>query len=454
MTRPVSEPATTGEGLRWTVFAMLMVSGFLSAFVLVGADCFWLVALGDDIRERGSVPSGIPFATAPSGDWPNILVAAELTLSLLNELGQAALPVFQVAVVITALMVIGWSARSSGAADGPTATVMTLVALGSLPALAIVRLQVFSLVPFALLLWLLHSQHRRPTKLIWCLPALVAVWTNFHGAVLLGVSVAGAYLLFSRLRERTSETLLVGPASLVALVVTPERLRTVDYYRGVMDNEAAAQASGLWARPSLSAPFDVVMFFAAAVLLVLVLRRRLPVWEYVIILGLGGATVMASRNGVWLLMALAVPAALSMTRHSSRAAPAPPRFAGAAALAVLVPLVLVPFRGSAVLPDEPAEVRALAEKTRDRVVLAPEPLAESLALVGVRLWVLDPIDAFGAEDQRTYLAFLDDGDVEEALPHVEAVIVAEGSDQARSMEIVQDFTLDSTHGEWLVYLRG
>ena len=113
------------------------------------------------------------------------------------------------------------------------------------------------------------------------------------------------------------ETVLVGVATLAALLVTPVGLRTIPYYLGVFDNEAAKRATGLWARPSLSNPFDVMMILAAVVLLVAIVRRPPRLWECVALAGLTVGTLMAARHGVWLLMAAAAPAAVALTQDAT-----------------------------------------------------------------------------------------------------------------------------------------
>src|SRR5688572_18644221 len=50
-----------------------------SALGAIGADSRWLAALGREILELGQVPDGVPFASAPSSDWPNVLVLAEVS---------------------------------------------------------------------------------------------------------------------------------------------------------------------------------------------------------------------------------------------------------------------------------------------------------------------------------------------------------------------------------------
>ncbi|HWJ83395.1 MAG TPA: hypothetical protein VNS55_14245 [Nocardioides sp.] len=448
-------------GYRWTLAAILLVSAFVAHFVTIGADCLWLVTLGDHVRAHG-IPDGLPFAAATTDGWPNAVVAAELVLSWVHELGLPGLAVLQVLASGAAMVVLALGARAEGASDAATARVLAVFAVGSVTALAIVRLQLFSLVPFAALLWLLRSQHRRPTRAIWLLPALVAAWTNLHGAVLLGVATAGAYLLFSRLRQRPAETVGVGALTLVALLATPAGLRTAAYYAGVFGNEAARRGTGLWARPSLERPFDVALALAALVLVVLAARHRLPAWEWVVLAGLTVATVSAARNGVWLTMWAVAPAARpALTALTARTSPAG---AGAvarrgaawfAALALsattVLAVALVVPRGDGVARDDPDVVRVLAADVGDRVVLAPEPLAEALALEGATVWVADPVDAFEPDAQSAYLDFVDDGDPSAALPHVQAVVVETGSEAADRLAGLAGVRKVGEHGPWSVY---
>lgn len=437
---------------------MVAVAAFVAYFIRVGADCYWIVALGDHIIDEGQVPRGLPFAAAPTEDWPNAVVLAELIMSLVHRLGPLALPLLQLAVDVIALYLVAVGARRLGASDRSSALVVLAVALGSLGSLGIVRLQVFSLVPFALLLLLLRSEAAQPSRRIWALPLLVAVWTNFHGAVLLGVAVAGAYLLFSRLRIRTGETLAVGASTLVAVLATPVGWRTAVYYQGVLENEAAQRSEGLWAAPSLSNPFDVMMGLAALVLLALALRRRLPPWEYVALLGLTVGTAMAARHGVWLLMAASGPAAvaLSSRRGRSETSASPSRLREALQVLIAVGVcgaVLVP-RGDSVLPADPDLVEAVVEAAGDRVVLAPEPLVESLALEGAVVWVADPIDAFDHDVQIAYLDFLDgEGRAADAVAEADLVVVAEGSDAADLMSGQPGFRVSELPENYELYVR-
>ena len=137
-------------------------------------------------------------------------------------------------------------ARRRGASDLATSLVLALRRpRWRRRTFAVVRLQTFSLIPFALTLLLVRAQHRKPGRAMWWAPVLVAVWGNLHGSVLLGVCVIGAYLLFSRLARRpASRRWRSDVATLAALFVNPATWRTAEYYIGVLQNEAAAQRRG------------------------------------------------------------------------------------------------------------------------------------------------------------------------------------------------------------------
>lgn len=402
-----SRVARWGGDWRWTTVACVLSLAVLGQFVRVGGDWDWLVAMGDHIRATGGIPDSVPFAAADTSGWSNVPVLAELVASVMSDAGPRTVVFFHLAMVAAALAVLAATARTRGAGDVVVAIALGAVVVGGLSALGIIRAQTYSLLPFALLLAFVVRQARRPDRGIWWAVPLIAVWGNLHGAALLGTCVLGAYLVMGRLRKRPAETVAVGLASLVALCATPQGWRTPHYYATVFDNVAAQRAEGLWARPSLGAPFDVLMLGAALALLVVVLRTRRPLWEYVAVAGLVVVTASAARHGVWLLFLLA---ALAVGRGGPSTETRPRGWAPAiliASLATMVAVTLAGLRGDDVLGASPDEVAALGELADGGVVLAPAPLAESLAAAGVRLWAGNPLDAFRHDDQAVYLDFLE-----------------------------------------------
>ena len=95
----------------------------------------------------------------------------------------------------------------------------------------------------------------------------------------------------------------------IAMCATPAVAKTPHYYAAVMTSEAAKRGYGLWAPLSLRAGFDVVLIAVALPLLVAFIWARPRAWELAAAAGLAGLTVHAGRDGVWLLLFLAPPAA-------------------------------------------------------------------------------------------------------------------------------------------------
>lgn len=443
----------------WGAVCVSLLTGavLLSLLTVVGADLMWLVALGDDVRRTGALPDRVPFAAAPSDGWPPVLLAAEITLSVVHELGLGGLLIWHYLTVLGALVILAVDVRRRGATDLAASIVLGALLFGGVATFAVVRLQTFSLIFFALTLLLVREQHRNPGRVMWWAPVLVAVWGNLHGSVLLGVCVIGAYLVFSRLPRRPGETVALGLLTLAGLFATPATWRTADYYVGVLQNEAAAQGEGLWAAPAIGEPFDLMMIVAAVVLGGLALRRKLPLWEYVVLAGLTIATIIAARNGIWLLLFLAAPSAVGRLRPNSEpvALGMPPTRAVAAVLALLLATVgVLVYRSRAMSEDSDVLAAEVTRAAPGRVVLAPEPAVESLAVHGVRVWLSNPIDAFSKDDQRAYLDFMSGRPgMMRAVNESEAVVVSAGSPPDGVMAELADFEVYELAAPWLIYVR-
>lgn len=375
----------------------------ISSTATLGADARWLSALGRRIVHDGAIPTSIPYASAPSPHWHDVPALAELIFYGIDHgLGERGLLLAQVAAVLVAVGILGAETRRVGAGDGAILSLVLLVIVAGFPSFAVIRVQLFSLALFPLLIALLRRESARPSRRIWlCIP-LVAIWSNLHGAVLVGIAVAAAYLLLERIRTEPLTAIVVLTASLAALCATPSLLRTVDYYRGVLSNEAARRGTGLWAPMSLTKPFDVVMILGALVLLALAVRARPPLWEIVAILALAALTLKTSRSGVWLLLFVAVPAATGLGRrlHGLTRVALP---IWGAVLAIAVAAVVRGPLSTGADSRLIHEALLLADGTP---ILAEDVLAEQVAVSGGKIWLGNPLDAFRRSDQAVYLDWL------------------------------------------------
>src|SRR5204862_3899217 len=141
---------------------------------------------------------------------------------------------------------------------------------------------------------------------------LLVLWSNLHGSALVGLGLVLVYLAAERGRSRPLESVAVGVASLFALCATPALWSTPAYYVDALTNEAARRGYGLWAPLSLTSGFDLVLAAAALVLLAGFVRARPRPWQFAAALVLAAFTVHAARNGIWLLLFAAAPAACAL----------------------------------------------------------------------------------------------------------------------------------------------
>ena len=284
-------------------------TALLAGLTILGSDLMWVVAMGDVIRDTGAVPHGIPFASAPQADWHNPIAVAQVLLSLVHAAGPVGLAALHLVVVAATLSVVVAESRRLGGADVRTTLVVALVVVGCATPFVVARLPDLSLLPYVVAVALMRRQHAHPSRAVWWLVPLYALWGNLHGGVLVGVAVLGVFLVASRGGGSLAQRALVGVAAALSLLATSAGLATPAYYVGVLSNEAAARGSDLWAAPDLGNPLDLAMLAAAATLLAMCVRRGLPLWEWLATAGLVIAMLMTARNGVWLVLFVAPAAA-------------------------------------------------------------------------------------------------------------------------------------------------
>ena len=410
------------DPVMWVVAATAALAASLA---IIGGDALWLVPLGHDVAH-GHLPGSISFASAPTSGWHDVPALAELVFWALYRVlgGDRGLLVAQ---IVGAAVAFGALARGLGreATGGAVLVVSAIVLAGMTPAIVIVSGSVFSLALFPVLLALLESETRTPSRRVWLAVPLLTLWGNLHGAVLVGWSLLACYLAFERSRRERGLSALVLGAGTLALFANPTLWRTPLYYRGVFESQLARHGEGLWA-PLGTSGLDILLAAVVFVLVGLALAFRGPVrlWEGVALIGLVGATVHIARNGTWLLFVLAYPAARALRLPSPK-----PRLLGLAVAIIGAGALAGVARG----PLDPGS-RALAQfvARTGKPVLATALLGQQVAASGGRVWVENPIDAFRQSDQRLYLDWLSGKPSgAAAVPHAAFVLVNAGSRAAR-----------------------
>lgn len=390
-----------------TCLALSVVVAATAALAQIGADARWLAALGQHIAAAQAIPDGLPYAAAPSLGWHNPGVLGELVFHALHAaLSDRGFVLLQLAAVCFAFVILARDMHDAGAADAARGVVLVGTALAAAPAVLVVRAQLFSIALFPLLVLLLRADARRPSRRVWLVVPLLALWSNLHGGVLVGAALTAAYLLIHRLRRDWMLAVSVLIASCAALVATPAMFGTIDYYRQVLTSEVAARGLQAWAPLSFHAPFDVVFLIIAIPLCIAAVRARPKAWELAVLAALAAMSVHANRNTVWFALFAATPAARAL-----RLPPARGRAFERLTLVAAGSIAIGAVAAFAQTPVQTAAGRPLLRETsaaaRDKPVLADSLNAEELALAGQKIWIGNPLDAFGRGEQRRYLDWLE-----------------------------------------------
>jgi hypothetical protein len=415
--------------LRWLIVSVTVAA--CGSLMTIGTDSRWLAALGDGVLRTKRVPQGVPYAAAASSGWHNVPVLGELIFAGLERgLGDQGLILVQVLAVAIALTVV---ARGMPAEAG---IVLVLVPISALDAFVVVRAQVFSLALFPLLVLLLRREAAEPSRRIWLLVPMIALWANLHGGVLVGLAVAACYLLFDRVRHDRWTAVTVLVASAAAVFATPALFGTAAYYEHVFHNAFLAAHQGLWARPSPRHPFDLAFFACIPVLGFMAIKARPRAWEYAVGAELALAAATAARNEVWLVLFLA-PAAVRRLQHLP--APRPPVRRALTLVAVVIPTAVLALT---VGSHSSSGFGAGTSLRRDAVIAAhgtpilADPYdAERLALDGAKIVIGNPIDAFDQHDQRLYLHWLDGSEAAatQLASHSGAILVGRSDPASRAL---------------------
>jgi hypothetical protein len=447
------EPRPQSSRLTW--LAVAVGAGICAVLGSVGADARWLAALGRTILAQGSIPSGVPYAAAPSVDWVNVPVLGELVFHALQVVGgDRGLLLAQLVAATAALTLLALGMRALDVPDAASATVIVLVFFAAVPSFIIVRAQLFSLVLFCAVLLLLRAEARTPSRRVWLLIPLTALWANLHGAVLVGLAIVGAYLLLDRFRRQPVVALGVLAACCASLFLTPALGASGTYYLGVLRSEAARRGEGMWAPLSFHKPFDVLLIVLAIPLLVFALRSGLRVWELISVAALVAMTLHAGRNGIWLLCFIAAPAAHGLGKRLLRDFRVSRR---TLVLCASVPLAFfligvfqTPRQGGAGERVRSESARLAAGKP----ILADGIDAEQLALDGRRVWIANPLDAFSRPDQRLYLDWLAASPAGDALlRRATTVVVTRGSPPQQRLERDRSFRRVAVDAIAVIYVR-
>lgn len=184
----------TNDSRLWNISIVLIVfctAMYMLAEALADPDVWGHTLFGLDILAEGSIPRVDPYSYLTDGvEWINHEWMTEILFGLSYRMaGGAGLALLKLTVSMTIFGLAFWQLVRRGLDPLRSGIVMLLIMLLLLPGLLTIRPQMFTFLGFLLVLLALEQAERGPTRWLWGLPVLMAVWVNFHGGVLAGVAI-------------------------------------------------------------------------------------------------------------------------------------------------------------------------------------------------------------------------------------------------------------------------
>jgi len=207
-----------------SVFWWLM-AGAGRVALLADGDTGWHIRIGEWILSEGKFPTRDMFSySRPGAEWFAWEWLSDLVLALVHQsLGLAGVALVA-CVLIAATSAVLQARLEWHGAPVLVALIVMLVAASASTIHWLARPHMFTYFLFAAALWMLESDHRRPSRRLWWLVPLAALWTNLHGGFLVLLGAIGCYAAGAACggdwRQARRYT-LVAAAALTATLVNP-----------------------------------------------------------------------------------------------------------------------------------------------------------------------------------------------------------------------------------------
>jgi hypothetical protein len=294
----------------FVVYALVM----LSAMPIELLQDSWLTLVsGREVVENGLPATDTLNAWTFGVEWVDQQWLAQVAFYALWAAGGIKLALLvHVGLVATAFASALAAARSLGA---PARSVwpVALVAMFVAPWALQMRAESFAVPLFVWVLWLLAADSRRPSRRVYLVFPLLAVWANLHGTVVLAalfVALRGLTFIVGELRSSHRRVgwiprgLALTVLPFACLFSSPYGLDLAGYYRSLLLNPPLRAFIEEWA---VSSPGSrTIVFYGAAFAAVCLLarqRNRLTGFEQLALLIALGVGMSAIRSLTWFAFA-------------------------------------------------------------------------------------------------------------------------------------------------------
>jgi hypothetical protein len=271
----------------------------------------WMALLsGRVVAEHGLPAHDTLTIWAHGRSWVDQQWLAQLVLYELERLGGLLLVLLvHAALVVGAVAGAATLARQRGGSARSTTWVAIPVLLAFWPGATIMRPQSFAYPLFVGVVWLLLDDLERPSRRVFFVLPLLALWANLHGSVLVGAALVTGYALVGLVasfrrspRAARLRSLALLSTPWLCVLASPYATSLPHYYHVIFSSGFASYVTE-WA------PTTLKLLYAPAYLLVLgglwLLGRTggtASAFEKLAFVGLSLLAFDAVRNIVWLAL--------------------------------------------------------------------------------------------------------------------------------------------------------
>ena len=342
---------------------VVLLAGFGLIFLLIFPPALvvndsWLnLMAGREVVEHG-LPSRDEITVYGLGaTWTDQQWLAQVFMYGVYSLGGFALLSLATATFVVAAFSIAATAARQLGAGARAIWVMFLPVLVAAPWAWSIRAQMLALPLYTALLWLLATEARKPSRRIWLALPLLVVWANVHGSVALGALLVMLLAVYELIRRRGATwardlaLLVLAPLAVLATPYGP--VETMRYYHLLLVDPpfAGRVTEWRWAAPATN---TMLFYFLAALAIVLVIlgRRRLTIFDFAVLALTFAGGVNAIRGIVWFALACMVFVPVAIGHKLEAKNPGEPRRRLNVGIAVGLAVAVLAVAGSLFARDE------------------------------------------------------------------------------------------------------
>lgn len=262
----------------WVVIALALPALIALLVPMAAVDLAYQVRAGAEIIASGALPGVDTWTFTVAGEpWLDQQWLAQVALAAVHGVGGwELLAVLRSAMIVAAFGLLLAAAAARGAPVNVAAILSLVAFLLAAPALAL-RPQLFGILVFAALLYLVGARGSRP-RLYLAAPLLVVLWANTHGSFVLAPLVLGYAVAEDVARRRSwRRSFLVLALGTAATLVNPFGPDAWAYAANIGTNPIIAGQISEWQRTSpLTVPGALFYGSVVAVGGILLVRSREP----------------------------------------------------------------------------------------------------------------------------------------------------------------------------------